>query len=237
MAIPTVTAPLPAENSEPWIVPRNLLDNQLKATANAAAAGIDALEAARGANSGIATLDAGGKLTPTQLPALAVTEYLGSVSTQAAMLALTGQQGDWAIRTDRGTVFIITGSNPAVIGSWTEMAYPTAPVLSVNGKTGVVSLVPADIGAATSADLDNTLAVATDAQTDATQALADAAAANANANGRVPTSRQVAGHALTADIARAGLNTLGLGEAVFIPNGGAVPVGTPAYTIVIEAGA
>lgn len=237
MAIPTVTAPLPAESSDPWITARNLLDTQLKATANAAAAGVDAVEAARGANSGIATLDAGGKLTPAQLPALAVTEYLGSVATQAAMLALAGQQGDWAIRTDRGTVFIITGSNPAVIGSWTEMAYPTAPVLSVNGKTGVVSLVPGDLGAATAGDLDNTFTVATDAQTDATQALADAAAANTNANGRVPTSRQVAGHALTADIARAGLNTLGLGEAVFIPNGGTVPVGTPAYTIVIEAGA
>lgn len=35
----------------------------------------------------------------------------------------------------------------------------------------------------------------------------------------------------------AGLNTVGWGRAVFIANGGTVPGGTPAYTIVIEAGA
>lgn len=32
----------------------------------------------------------------------------------------------------------------------------------------------------------------------------------------------------------AGLNTVGVAQAVFIPNGGTVPVGTPTYTIVIE---
>lgn len=223
--------PLPDEGTDPWYVP--LVTNFLGGLRDF----VNMIEAAVGAPNGIASLGADGKLPVAQLPALAVSEYLGSVSTQAAMLALTGQQGDWAIRTDRGTVFIITGSNPAVIGGWTEMAYPTAPVLSVNGKTGVVSLVPLDIGAASATDLNNVNTKAEDAQSDATQALADAASANTNANGRVPTSRQVAGHALTADIARAGLNTLGLGEAVFIANGGTVPVGTPAYTIVIEAGA
>lgn len=35
----------------------------------------------------------------------------------------------------------------------------------------------------------------------------------------------------------AGLNVVGLGRAVFIANGGTVPVGTPPYTIVIEASA
>lgn len=39
----------------------------------------------------------------------------------------------------------------------------------------------------------------------------------------------------TGDVA--GLNTVGWGRAVFIANGGTVPGGTPAYTIVIEAGA
>lgn len=162
MAIPTVTAPLPAENSEPWIVPRNLLDNQLKATANAAAAGIDALEAARGAASGLATLGADSKLLSSQLPALAVSQFKGTVATQAAMLAVAGEEGDWVIRSDRGTVFIITG-NPAVVGGWTEMAYPTAPVLSVNGKGGAVVLTAADVGATTAVDLDNVNTKADDA--------------------------------------------------------------------------
>lgn len=35
----------------------------------------------------------------------------------------------------------------------------------------------------------------------------------------------------------AGLDTVGWARAVFIENGGTVPVGTPEYTIVIEAGA
>jgi len=33
---------------------------------------------------------------------------------------------------------------------------------------------------------------------------------------------------------KAGLNTLGVAEAVYIENGGTVPAGTPAYTLVIE---
>jgi len=35
----------------------------------------------------------------------------------------------------------------------------------------------------------------------------------------------------------AGLNTAGWCRAVFIPNGGTIPSGTPAYTLVIEADA
>jgi hypothetical protein len=32
----------------------------------------------------------------------------------------------------------------------------------------------------------------------------------------------------------AGLNTVGIAQAVFIPHGGTIPVGTPTYTIVVE---
>lgn len=47
--------------------------------------------------------------------------------------------------------------------------------------------------------------------------------------------QSVAGH--QGVVPRAGLNTVGLGEAVFIPNGGTPPVGTPPYTLVWEASA
>lgn len=131
-------------------------------------------------------------------------------------------------------------------------------VASVNGKTGAVVLNAADVGGATSAQ----------------GALADTAVQPADLSAYVPTSRTVAGKALTADVTLAkadvglgsvdntsdankpvstaqqtalndkvntadvaGLNTVGWGRAVFIPNGGTVPGGTPAYTIVIEAGA
>ena len=71
---------------------------------------------ALGAASGVATLDSGSKLTSSQIPDIAVTEYLGDSANQTAMLALTGQQGDWTTRTDLGTVWIITGTDPSVIG-------------------------------------------------------------------------------------------------------------------------
>lgn len=93
-----------------------------------------------GQPNGVATLDATGKLDTTQLPDLAVSDYLGAVGSEALMLALTGQKGDWCTRTDLGTNWIITGSNPTLLASWTQLSYPTAPVLSVNTKTGAVTL-------------------------------------------------------------------------------------------------
>ena len=100
-----------------------------------------------GAANGVATLGSDSKLTASQIPDIAVVDYLGSVASQAAMLALTGQKGDWCTRSDLGTNWIITGSNPAVIGSWTQLSYPTAPVTSVNTKTGAVTLTASDVGA------------------------------------------------------------------------------------------
>lgn len=182
MAITPVTAPLPAENLDPWIAARTLLDGQLKTTANAAAAGVDALEAAKGAASGLATLGPDSKLPASQLPAIALVEYLGPSANQAAMLAKVGQSGDWTVRTDLGTTWVITGTTPSQLASWTQLSYPTVPVTSVQGKTGAVTLVPLDIGAASATDLNNVDGKANDAQADATQALADAAAAQSKAD-------------------------------------------------------
>lgn len=223
MAITPVTAPTIAENTDPWIGPRTLLDNQLKTTANAAAAGVDAIEAARGAANGLATLGPDSKLPESMLPAIAITEYLGASANQAAMLALSGQKGDWTIRQDLGTVWLITGTNPGLLSSWTELGYPTVPVTSVNGQSGAVVISPSSIGAATAADLDNVFQQTQDAQADATQALADAAAAQATANAAVPS-------AAVAD----GLNEVGWVRGVRIANGGTVPGGTPAGTWVLE---
>lgn len=83
----------------------------------------------------------GGKLDPLQLPDIAITDYLGAVATQAAMLALIGQRGDWCSRSDTGTVYIITGASPAVIGGWTQLAYPASAVQSVCGLVGAITAV------------------------------------------------------------------------------------------------
>lgn len=94
-----------------------------------------------------------GTVPSAALPAIAVTEYLGAVANQAAMLALTGQLGDWCTRTDLGTTWVITGSNPAQLASWTALSYPAAPVVSVNGQTGTVTLAKGDIGLGNVANL------------------------------------------------------------------------------------
>lgn len=88
----------------------------------------------------------GGVVPTAQIPSIAVTDYLGSVASQVAMLALVGQKGDWTIRTDTGTTWVITGNDPTQLVDWTALSYPTAPVLSVNGQTGVITLVKGDVG-------------------------------------------------------------------------------------------
>lgn len=102
---------------------------------------------ALGAASGVATLGSDSKLSASQIPDISIVTYLGGVASQSAMLALTGQQGDWCTRSDLGTNWIITGANPALLASWTQLSYPTAPVISVNSKTGAVNLTSADVGA------------------------------------------------------------------------------------------
>lgn len=106
-----------------------------------------------GAASGVATLGSDSKLTASQIPAIAIVSFLGHAANQAAMLALSGQSGDWCIRDDLSTTWVITGSDPTLLASWTQLSYPTAPVTSVAGKTGAVTLVKADVGLS---NVDNT---------------------------------------------------------------------------------
>jgi hypothetical protein len=56
-----------------------------------------------------------------------VVDFLGTVPDQASMLLLTGDKGDWCIRTDTNTVFIIVAEPPSLIGNWHELAYPVDP--------------------------------------------------------------------------------------------------------------
>lgn len=219
---------LPAENTNPWYTPLVTAWNNLKTFVNGLETSLASLAAqldtkinttARGVANGVASLGADGKLPVAQLPALAVAEYKGTVATQAAMLAITGEQGDWVIRSDRGTVFVITG-NPAVIGGWIEMAYPTAPVTSVAGRTGVIVLAKADVGLG---NVDNTSDVNKPVST--AQAAADAT--------RVPNTRTVAGSALSSDIPQAALNVVGIPKAVVIATGGST-AGIPANTWIAE---
>ena len=93
----------------------------------------------------------GGKVPTSQLPSLAVSEYLGAAANQAAMLLLSGERGDWCIRTDSSSTFVLVSDGGSSIGDWQELATPASPVSSVNGYTGAVVLGASDVAAATTA--------------------------------------------------------------------------------------
>lgn len=98
----------------------------------------------KGTSNGVATLGADGKIPVAQLPPIAISEFLGQVSNEAQMLALTGQRGDWCMRTDLSQSFILIADNPSLLSSWAQFSSP-GQVSSVAGRTGVVVLVTADI--------------------------------------------------------------------------------------------
>ena len=89
------------------------------------------------ASGNVPVLDGAGKLNPSILPAIAVTETF-VVASQVAMLALTAETGDVAIRTDLSKTFILSG-DPTVLADWKEMLSPTDEVSSVFGRSGVVT--------------------------------------------------------------------------------------------------
>jgi len=92
-----------------------------------------------GVANGIAPLDGTGKVPVDHLPALAISETF-VVASQAAMLALTAQVGDVAVRSDVSKSFILTATPASTLGNWQELLTPTDAVLSVDGLTGAVSL-------------------------------------------------------------------------------------------------
>jgi hypothetical protein len=100
----------------------------------------------KAAPNGVATLDGAGKVLVSQIPPLAISSFLGQVPDQLAMLALSGQDGDWCTRADTGTTWIITAQPSSSILNWLELSYPTAPVTSVNSRTGAVVVNSTDVG-------------------------------------------------------------------------------------------
>jgi hypothetical protein len=103
----------------------------------------------------IATTGDAGDLTgtvPTSvLPPLAINETF-VVADQAAMLALTAQRGDMAIRQDNGLTYVLSTDSPTTLADWKEVL-AAGQVQSVNSQTGIVSLTKSDVGLA---NADNT---------------------------------------------------------------------------------
>lgn len=102
--------------------------------------------ASKGQASGLASLDAGGKIPITQLSPTVITS-VSTVASEAAQLALTVQVGDVAIRTDESKSYIHNGGTAGSMDDWTQIVSPTGAnlVISVNGETGEIVLDADDI--------------------------------------------------------------------------------------------
>lgn len=119
------------------------------ASASALLTGIGAEATAnKGIAGGYASLDGSGKIPSAQLPAIAITDTF-VVASQVAMLALTAETGDVAVRSDLNKSFILAGSDPTILGNWQELLTPTDAVLSVNGYTGAVTIGAGDLSTGT----------------------------------------------------------------------------------------
>lgn len=97
------------------------------------------------ASGNVPILDVDGKLAASVIPSVALTDTF-VVASQAAMLALTAQAGDIAIRSDISKTFILQQSPATTLANWKELATPTDAVTSVAGRTGAVTLTKSDVG-------------------------------------------------------------------------------------------
>jgi hypothetical protein len=129
MAAPTASVSLNSQK----------ITNLATPTSSGDAVSLGYLNGQKGVANGIAELDGSGLVPTHHLPALAISET-SVVASQAAMLALTAQTGDVAVRTDVNKSFILTATPASTLGNWQELLTPTDAVLSVDGSTGAVSL-------------------------------------------------------------------------------------------------
>jgi hypothetical protein len=114
-----------------------IVDRQFFGAGGGGGSGSGIPSSEKGAAGGVATLGPDAKIPADQLPSVSVVDFLGPAADQAAMLALTGQRGDWTARTDLGTVWIITGDDPSDIDSWTQLSYPSDADATTSTKGAV----------------------------------------------------------------------------------------------------
>ena len=114
------------------------------------------------ASGNVLVVGSDGKIPSSVLPDIAITDtYV--VSSQAAMLALTAQKGDLAVRTDVSKNFILKATPASTLSNWVELETPEAYVhptfterasglykITVNNNghvTGATAVTKADITA------------------------------------------------------------------------------------------
>jgi hypothetical protein len=165
------------------------LTNVADPTSNQDAVTLKYLADQKGAVNGVASLDGTGKIPTGQLPSIALVDTF-VVASQSAMLALTADVGDIAVRTDLNKSFILKTAGASTLANWQELLTPTDSVLSVDGNTGAVNLSGTYLAKAggtmtgnlvLNADPSVNLGAATKQYVDAVAGSASAAAASAAA--------------------------------------------------------
>ncbi len=171
-----------------------------------------------GVASGLASLNALGKIPTDQIPAISFSS-VKVLSSQVDMLALSSAVvGSVVIRTDENKNYVLAQTNPAVLSNWIQLLTPAPPVQTVNGYSGNVSIAKSDLGLG---NIDNT--------SDANKPIS--AATLSSLNSKANTSDVTALLALksplaspnftgapTAPTAAAGINTTQLATTAFVNN-------------------
>ena len=149
----------------------------------------------------VVVVGADGKLPDALLPNLAISDTFEAAS-ETVMLGLNAQKGDICIRTDEGKSYILAASPASSVENWKWLKTPDCKVLSVNGKTGAVTLAAADVGAVPTTRKVNGKALSADVTLSAADvgARANSWTPTAADVGAVPTTRKVNGKALSADV-------------------------------------
>jgi len=96
-----------------------------------------AIQAASMGTTPIPAANITGTINAANLPALAITDVF-TVASQAAMLALSAEKGDVAVRSDVGKTFILSTNSPTTLADWKEVS-AIGVVTSVNGATGAIT--------------------------------------------------------------------------------------------------
>lgn len=179
----------------------------------------------KGSANGVATLDGSGLVPTAQIPPLAITDTF-VVASEAAMLALTAEVGDVAIRTDVSKTFILQTSPASTLGNWKELLTPA------DGVTSIIASAPLTGGTITSSGtigLDQTALAITAAQVSGTAVVfSDLATATVGTAGYATT----AGTASYATTSGTAVYATTSGTASYATNAGASDTaGTATYSL------